>query len=456
MEVAGLMGRAAAANGHYRLLPGEQQHGRPVYVQQDPGSSRGPSRLVYDRTPGEPAAWMVELPMDPGKAYAYVEGSAQSPAEQRGVWQVWECALTAPIADGKWFPRPAFCVTALEETRRRAGGATSERGVPPASTRAPPRDPVPARINVVGHRYAEYDGAYTRQGECQGYPYYSNPAGRCLFRPVGQRPDLEQWLLGPKCDPRNNECSAYIECPHRAPPLGEHRWHYWDHSRKAWAAIKLRLKEDHVARIASSQQEEEAARGDRQLVEGYARSIGIDPRSESALMWVAEQGLGAPLPAGWFEEADVRTGKQLFVDRRTGVGQFQHPMLGEFRRRADRARIDLDASESGFRMETLKPARGSLSDRTEAALERSRETLASDEQRREEKRELASARAVEMGFAADLVNDVQAEMHCDDVGPLLERLAELTRTEPEPESEPDLVSPLQLPWVGLPNPSNYW
>ena len=34
-----------------------------------------------------------------------------------------------------------------------------------------------------------------------------------------------------------------------------------------------------------------------------------------------------------------------------------------------------------------------------------------------------------MGFPADLVNDVQAEMHCDDVGPLLERLAELTRTE---------------------------
>ena len=33
----------------------------------------------------------------------------------------------------------------------------------------------------------------------------------------------------------------------------------------------------------------------------YAKYIGIDPQREPHLMWIAQEGLQAPLPAGWAE-----------------------------------------------------------------------------------------------------------------------------------------------------------
>ena len=33
----------------------------------------------------------------------------------------------------------------------------------------------------------------------------------------------------------------------------------------------------------------------------YAKYIGIDPQREPQLMWIAQEGLQAPLPAGWAE-----------------------------------------------------------------------------------------------------------------------------------------------------------
>ena len=77
MLVSGLQCRAGVANGTYHLVPGEVQHRRPVYLQAGARGGRGASRLVYDKTPGEPSAWMVELPDDPGKAYAFCEDRAQ-------------------------------------------------------------------------------------------------------------------------------------------------------------------------------------------------------------------------------------------------------------------------------------------------------------------------------------------------------------------------------------------
>ena len=104
MLVSGLTGRAKVANGTYRVVPGELQHRRPVYRQADVVSSRGASRLVYDKTPGETPAWMVELPDDPGKAFAYCEDRAMTPDAAAEVWHVWECEITTLIEDGKWFP----------------------------------------------------------------------------------------------------------------------------------------------------------------------------------------------------------------------------------------------------------------------------------------------------------------------------------------------------------------
>jgi hypothetical protein len=119
MLVSGLTGRAAIANGTYRVVPGELQHRRPVYRQADATSARGTSRLIYDKTPGVTPAWMVELPDAPGKAYATCEDRARTPDAAETVWHVWECEVTTPIEHGKWFPRSAFRVVA-EEAQQKA------------------------------------------------------------------------------------------------------------------------------------------------------------------------------------------------------------------------------------------------------------------------------------------------------------------------------------------------
>jgi hypothetical protein len=104
MEVSGLDGRAAEANGVYELARARplRQNGRPVWVQIDATSRRGPARLCYDDTGGESPAWIVEVPSDRGKAYAYVEEPASSPDAVVRQWNVWQCDTTAPIEAGRW------------------------------------------------------------------------------------------------------------------------------------------------------------------------------------------------------------------------------------------------------------------------------------------------------------------------------------------------------------------
>jgi hypothetical protein len=125
LEVAGLLGRASKANGHYRRHPAQQQCGRPVYVQVVPGSGPGPggsssrsisteaaARVVYDdgvRAEEQPA-WIVEVPNDPGKAYAYAECDAPTPPDAVANWMVWFCPFTTSIEDGQdlWYPATDF------------------------------------------------------------------------------------------------------------------------------------------------------------------------------------------------------------------------------------------------------------------------------------------------------------------------------------------------------------
>eukprot|EP01047_Picozoa_sp_COSAG01_P017640 COSAG01_NODE_938_length_12628_cov_8.320137_3_plen_452_part_00 len=123
LEVAGLLGRASKANGHYRRDPAQQQCGRPVYVQVVAGSGPGGSssrsisteaaaRVVYDdgvRAEEQPA-WTVEVPNDPGKAYAYAECDAPTPLDAVANWMVWFCPFTTSIEDGRdlWYPATDF------------------------------------------------------------------------------------------------------------------------------------------------------------------------------------------------------------------------------------------------------------------------------------------------------------------------------------------------------------
>ena len=492
MLVSGLQGRAGVANGTYRLVPGEVQHRRPVYLQAGARGGRGASRLVYDKTPGEPSAWMVELPDDPGKAYAYCEDRAQSPNATRAVWQVWHCALTMPIQHGQWRAEPSFRIVKLEE-RPEPVPATPPRTAPPAVGPQPvSRVQAPASIRIRNHRYAEYNGEYAHAGECEGYPYYSNRTGKHLFRPVGFVPDLKQWLLADALKPRDNMCDSYIECADATPPLGRRPWSVWDTASNSWVWRELELTEDHVAGLGSSARE-------RQLLDEYARSIRIDPAAEKHLMWIAERGIRAPLPAGWKERADRLTGDTVYVEDLVGRPPREHrrhPSADVYEDLAQRTRVEASGETGGLGFNrtnsdamnaaagagggngglarTLSGGLGGGSgtaihteeDAEALATSLSLETQAEDDRQRELRRRIAAEDAVAMGFDSELVASVQAQGKYDTVDGLVEKLAELTKDqiEPEPAAEDDYADDaavydsacaLDLKLAGLPNPSNY-
>jgi hypothetical protein len=103
LVVSGLEGRAISANGVYDIEVGTQCNNRPVYTQRVAGSASQPSRLVYDAS-SDPPAWLVEVPNDPGKAYAFAEDDALSPEKVQARWQVWVCPVSDPVEHGRWHP----------------------------------------------------------------------------------------------------------------------------------------------------------------------------------------------------------------------------------------------------------------------------------------------------------------------------------------------------------------
>ena len=125
IEVCGLQGRAAVANGQYQKLPTRRSHGRAVYEQdiasrRKPSSSSllaataatcGPAYILYDGGDGvdAPPAWIVEVPADPGKAYAYAEDDALHVVEATN-WMVWFCPVKTSIEDARdmWYPASDF------------------------------------------------------------------------------------------------------------------------------------------------------------------------------------------------------------------------------------------------------------------------------------------------------------------------------------------------------------
>eukprot|EP01043_Picozoa_sp_COSAG02_P027657 COSAG02_NODE_1643_length_11528_cov_19.259865_1_plen_404_part_10 len=134
LVVSGLEGRAIGANGVYDIEADARENSRPVYTQRDAGGS-GPARLVYDATPGEPPAWLVEVPNDPGKAYAYAEDAAHSPEKVRVRWHVWHCRVTEPIEHGTWHLSRQFEVVAT--SARTSSNSPSSRAAPRSSLTVP-------------------------------------------------------------------------------------------------------------------------------------------------------------------------------------------------------------------------------------------------------------------------------------------------------------------------------
>ncbi|NXY51845.1 CE164 protein, partial [Ceuthmochares aereus] len=56
----------------------------------------------------------------------------------------------------------------------------------------------------------------------------------------------------------------------------------------------------------------------------YAREIGIDPEKEPELLWLAEEGIVAPLPPDWKPCRDV-TGELYYFNFATGQSSWDHP-----------------------------------------------------------------------------------------------------------------------------------
>ncbi|XP_069039214.1 centrosomal protein of 164 kDa isoform X3 [Lepisosteus oculatus] len=83
---------------------------------------------------------------------------------------------------------------------------------------------------------------------------------------------------------------------------------------------QLILEEDYDENYIPTEQE----------IQEYAREIGIDPEKEPELMWLAREGIVAPLPAEWKPCQDV-TGDVYYFNFSTGQSTWDHPCDEQYR-----------------------------------------------------------------------------------------------------------------------------
>ncbi|NXE26600.1 CE164 protein, partial [Ardeotis kori] len=63
----------------------------------------------------------------------------------------------------------------------------------------------------------------------------------------------------------------------------------------------------------------------------FAQEIGIDPKKEPELMWLAEEAIMAPLPAEWKPCKDTTTGDIYYFNFATGLSTWDHPCDDPYR-----------------------------------------------------------------------------------------------------------------------------
>ncbi|NXX20748.1 CE164 protein, partial [Podargus strigoides] len=62
----------------------------------------------------------------------------------------------------------------------------------------------------------------------------------------------------------------------------------------------------------------------------FARSIGMDPEKEPELMWLAEEGIMAPLTPNW-SPCLIKTGRVYYFNFATGASMWDHPCDDHYR-----------------------------------------------------------------------------------------------------------------------------
>ncbi|KAF0030731.1 hypothetical protein F2P81_017462 [Scophthalmus maximus] len=98
---------------------------------------------------------------------------------------------------------------------------------------------------------------------------------------------------------------------------------------------QLILEEDYDENYTPSEQE----------IHEYAREIGIDPDNETELLWLAREGIVAPMPAEWKPCQDV-TGEIYYFNFSSGQSTWDHPCDEHYRRLVvqERERAQLTAA----------------------------------------------------------------------------------------------------------------
>ncbi|XP_034459717.1 centrosomal protein of 164 kDa-like isoform X2 [Hippoglossus hippoglossus] len=102
---------------------------------------------------------------------------------------------------------------------------------------------------------------------------------------------------------------------------------------------QLILEEEYDENYTPSEQE----------IQEYAREIGIDPGSEPDLLWLAREGVVAPLPPEWKPCQDV-TGEIYYFNFSTGQSTWDHPCDEHYRLLVaqERERTQLTAAAGGM------------------------------------------------------------------------------------------------------------
>uniref|UniRef100_A0A8D0GLQ0 Centrosomal protein of 164 kDa n=1 Tax=Sphenodon punctatus TaxID=8508 RepID=A0A8D0GLQ0_SPHPU len=106
---------------------------------------------------------------------------------------------------------------------------------------------------------------------------------------------------------------------------------------------QLILEEDYDESYIPSEQE----------IHEFAREIGIDPESEPELMWLAREGIVAPLPAEWKPCQDI-TGDIYYFNFSNGQSTWDHPCDERYRQLVAQEREKLGAHGGGLKKKEKK------------------------------------------------------------------------------------------------------
>lgn len=81
-------------------------------------------------------------------------------------------------------------------------------------------------------------------------------------------------------------------------------------------------------------------------LDSYAEHLGMSLIEDRDLLWIAEEGLKAPLPAGWQACNSESNGLAFFYNIVTGESQWEHPLDEEYRNKYQQRKVEAVVTQS--------------------------------------------------------------------------------------------------------------